>query len=688
MSDSGDKPRQGGERGPLPRTNRPRPEPAKRQPAREGEGAPPSTEAGSISVRLTKRSLDVDALTEAAPPTERDPSENHAPETAAFVQDEGAMMAERPTQLDTGRSARSAEPGGLKQVPLLRADGTSAVAAEDGLPASTYVGCVIDGRYRIEGVLGRGGMGVVYRARHEIIDKLFAVKILLPTGDTEVVERFVNEARAATAIGNAHIVDTVDFGALPDGSTYFVMEYLEGQTLARRIKADGFISVSRTIAVGKQIAEGMSAAHRAGIVHRDLKPENIFLTRRDEQEDFVKLLDFGIAKIESTQNRITRAGTIFGTPHYMSPEQASGAEVDARTDVYAVGVIFYEMLSGRVPFDAENPMGLLTQHLYTEPTPLGRVPSPPQPIPSGVDAIVLKCLAKKPEDRYASMSDFAADLDCVYRGEPPDALADFLARAERDDDQALLSAAKAEFEARVPRRRRGWLVAGVAAVIVAASALLFGSFAFRDGSGGRGPGAEPISSVATAASRVQPSAGERSIALVFSPIDAEVFRDGRSLGGMPVTVHVAAHETVNVELRREGFYAETVKLDGSRPVVVVRLTPIPGVQPRIPVPSGEPLEALRRWGDAGARSFAALLYAHHDAGARAHRGDRGAARGDGGTGRTPAPPPAETGAVPALPPPTPPPSPAPVSGPLPGQTPPPAPQIGNANPAAAASVAP
>ena len=362
--------------------------------------------------------------------------------------------------------------GSIKHVPLVRADGTVA-PQDDAGPSSTYIGCVVDGRYRIEGVLGRGGMGVVYRARHEVIDKLAAIKILLPTEDGDVVERFVNEARAATSIGNAHIVDTVDFGELPDGSTYFVMEYLDGQTLARQIKKDGFNAVPRAIAMSKQIAEGMSAAHRAGIVHRDLKPENIFITRRDGVDDFVKLLDFGIAKMANAQNRITRAGTIFGTPHYMSPEQASGSEVDPRTDVYSLGVILYEMLSGRVPFDAENPMGLLTQHMYAEPTPLTQLESLPQPISGALDAVVLKCLAKKPEDRYASMSDFAADLNRVEHAEPPVALADLLARAERDHDEALAIATRQEIRGSSSRRGSSAWIFATGALAFVAGALIF-----------------------------------------------------------------------------------------------------------------------------------------------------------------------------------------------------------------------
>src|SRR5262249_24926807 len=393
-----------------------------------------------------------------APPIVRDGSgtkpglgepENSALEEAPprSVVGKDKSVAERPTQLapSESRVTRPSEP--LKQVPLERADGTLA-PVEEAAPMSTYVGCIVDGRYRIDGVLGRGGMGVVYRARHEVIDKLFAIKILLPTEDADVVERFVNEARAATAIGNDHIVDTVDFGQLPDGSTYFVMEYLEGRTLSQRIKAEQMIPVAVALSIAKQIAEGMSAAHLAGIVHRDLKPENIFLTKREEDEDFVKLLDFGIAKMQARENRLTRAGTIFGTPHYMSPEQASASEVDSRADVYSLGVILYEMLAGQVPFDAENPMGLLTQHLYTPPVPLTERKNPPQEISADLEGVVLKCLANQTSDRYTSMDHFVADLDRIEGGEAPVALADLLARGDRKSNEPVIQKAKQRLRSR------------------------------------------------------------------------------------------------------------------------------------------------------------------------------------------------------------------------------------------------
>src|SRR5688572_3356700 len=253
-------------------------------------------------------------------------------------------------------------------------------------------------------------MGLVYRCSHSVLGKKLAIKIIradvaqMPDG----YERFLIEAKAASAIGNEHIVDISDFGSLPDGSSYLVMEYLSGVPLSTLMKRHGRMEVPRLAEIGCQIAEGLGAAHAAGIVHRDLKPDNVFVLER-KGEDFVKILDFGVARMEQSAKKLTQAGTIVGTPHYMSPEQATGKDVDHRGDIYALGVILYELCAGQVPFDGSHYVAVLHQHLQDEPPPFGSL-EPPVVVPEELERIVDKCLAKLPEQRYATMAELARDL--------------------------------------------------------------------------------------------------------------------------------------------------------------------------------------------------------------------------------------------------------------------------------------
>src|SRR5262245_10443176 len=219
------------------------------------------------------------------------------------------------------------------------------------------VGTTLDGRYHIEKKLGEGCMGVVFLARHIVIEKPVAVKVLKRevARDANVVKRFVQEAKAASRIGHPNIVDVTDFGTTPDGMTYSVMEFVPGITLGAAIRAAAPFGQARAMRITAQIARALSAAHDKGIVHRDLKPENVFLLDRDGRPDFVKIVDFGIAKVKpprgkTNEPRLTRAGSVFGTPEYMAPEQAAGrSDTDGRVDIYALGVILYEMICGRVP---------------------------------------------------------------------------------------------------------------------------------------------------------------------------------------------------------------------------------------------------------------------------------------------------------------------------------------------------
>ena len=289
-------------------------------------------------------------------------------------------------------------------------EGQDEIQDEVGLTGTT-----IDGRYEVEKVLGEGGMGLVYKARHIVLNKPLAIKVLRPdvSRDEEIITRFRQEAQSASAIGNQHIIDISDFGILPDKSTYFVMEFLNGVDLTGAIERPEAMESAIIIHIAKQLCRALGAAHEAGIVHRDLKPDNIYLIRRGGDSNFVKVLDFGIAKVGGNSSKLTRAGQVFGTPHYMSPEQCAGSGVDHRTDVYALGVILYEMCTGQCPFDADNLMGILTKHLYEEAVPPRQLN---ESIPVELELVILKAMAKKLDERYQSMAELLEDLERLEAG--------------------------------------------------------------------------------------------------------------------------------------------------------------------------------------------------------------------------------------------------------------------------------
>jgi serine/threonine protein kinase len=271
------------------------------------------------------------------------------------------------------------------------------------------------GSYRVVSKIGEGGMGAVYLAAHTFLDRKAAVKVLLPafSNDEEVVNRFVNEAKAATVIHHPGIVQVFDFGKLPDGRAFLVMEFLEGESLDARLKRLGRLSVPDALRVTHDCASALAAAHQAGIVHRDLKPENIFMVP-DAQHDSgerAKILDFGIAKLTDDQQRgsvKTRTGSVMGTPTYMAPEQCLGAgEVDHRADIYALGCVMFHLLTGRPPFVGQGVGELLVAHVR-EPAPWARGFNPE--VPPAVDALLQRSLAKEPGARFASMGEFASAL--------------------------------------------------------------------------------------------------------------------------------------------------------------------------------------------------------------------------------------------------------------------------------------
>ena len=285
------------------------------------------------------------------------------------------------------------------------------------LEPDELVGRTILDRYQILQRIGEGGMGAVYLALHTIIEKKVVLKVL--HGEygrkPELVERFLHEAKTASKIRHENVVDITDFGRIPGGTVFIAMEYLKGHDLSDHIKDHGPLKWKHVKPIALQICAALEEAHNVGVVHRDLKPENIFLIKRGAREDFVKILDFGIAKmteLDESGKRLTRTGMVFGTPEYMAPEQARGEKTDRRVDVYAMGCILYEMLCGDVPFRAQSFMGVLTKHIFD---PVVRLSAqyPELGVPPAVEAVVLKALDKDRDRRYQSMAELGAALESV-----------------------------------------------------------------------------------------------------------------------------------------------------------------------------------------------------------------------------------------------------------------------------------
>ncbi|MGH8563566.1 MAG: protein kinase domain-containing protein [Gammaproteobacteria bacterium] len=282
---------------------------------------------------------------------------------------------------------------------------------EDKLPPEErLVGQTLAGKYRIEGFLSQGGMGAVYRATHVMLGKPIALKLIRPEILTspEVVRRFQREARAASLLSHPNIVTIHDLGQVEDGTLYLAMELCAGVSLKDLIVAEGPLCARRAARLCRAIAGALALAHKNRIVHRDLKPQNVMVARDAEGHETPKLLDFGIAKaVETDGATLTSTGMVLGTPRYLSPEQAKGLSVDGRSDLYSLGIIFYEMLVGRVPFDDPSVPSLLVKHMAEPPRP----PSDLRPgVPPAIESIVLRLLEKDPARRFQSAEDLSAAL--------------------------------------------------------------------------------------------------------------------------------------------------------------------------------------------------------------------------------------------------------------------------------------
>jgi serine/threonine-protein kinase len=272
-------------------------------------------------------------------------------------------------------------------------------------------GDIIAERYRVVAPIGRGAMGTVYRVEHVQIGKVMAIKLLHPEAEQnpESVARFHREAESASRLNHPNTVHVFDFGRTKSGSLYLVMEYVDGDDLAKVIEKEGPMPFGRVAYLCAQVAGSVADAHAAGIVHRDLKPENI-VVREGPDGETATVLDFGLAKLfeGSIETQVTSSGTIVGTPYYMSPEQIQGQEIDGRSDVYALGAIMYECLVGKPPFEAPNPVGILSKHLSEE--PLRPSARSPLSVPAEADEIIMRCLAKDPARRYQTAEELKRDL--------------------------------------------------------------------------------------------------------------------------------------------------------------------------------------------------------------------------------------------------------------------------------------
>lgn len=372
-------------------------------------GSKPPMPSGAVKTEVSPRALAVPAVPAAPPARDSAPSIELIDTMSPESMEREGLVLEGPADV------RFNEPG-----------------------SGSLTGKLLAGKYRVVRMLGEGGMGEVFLAEHEAIGKRVAIKILRNehAQKEDVVERFRLEARSASRIQHPSVVQVFDFGQIDDGRFYLALEYLEGVDLAEQLHQSRVLEPLRALYITLQVCAGLSAAHAVGVIHRDMKPENVFLQRNRAGFDDAKIVDFGIAKMReiserasihpsepvvapsseaSRERRLTKAGSIFGTPEYMAPEQAAGREADHRADIYAVGIMLYEMLTGQVPFSSDSLLETLTKHISETPRPPRQV-NPRANLSPQLEAVVLKAIAKLPEQRFASMDAFAEEIQVTPEG--------------------------------------------------------------------------------------------------------------------------------------------------------------------------------------------------------------------------------------------------------------------------------
>jgi tRNA A-37 threonylcarbamoyl transferase component Bud32 len=362
----------------------------------------------------------------------------------------------------------------LAPAPPAAAPKSASRAAHDPL-----VGETVAGRFRIEALIGQGGMGKVYRARHLALDRLVCLKMLRAAllEDPTVVGRFEREAMAASRLNHPNSIQVLDFGrAAQDGALYIAMEYVQGKDLREILRDEWPIPEQRLQVIVSQVLAALAEAHAHSVIHRDLKPENIMLEQRRNQPDFVKVLDFGIAKVlDSELPGLTRSDVVCGTPQYMAPEQATGARLDARCDLYAVGIILYQLATGQVPFDGPNAMEVLTRQVNDLPMP-PRKREPRAPISGAMEALILRALAKDPAARPQSAEEFRQQLLALpgRAGAPAPPSRETQGATPARGTAPVLGAETTPLRRAPPWRKRGAALASVCvlAALIAGAAFL------------------------------------------------------------------------------------------------------------------------------------------------------------------------------------------------------------------------
>ena len=283
---------------------------------------------------------------------------------------------------------------------------------------SKLIGLVVENRFEVQSLLGEGGMATVYKAEHKAVDLFVAIKILNAHSDMSAtdIERLKREARALNTLFHPNIVKVYSFGFLDTGEPYLVLDFLAGKSLDDMITAGELPPLKWSVEAFMQICRGLTCAHQGGLIHRDLKPSNVMIVSRDEDGAFVKILDFGIAKTSMPQDKeqkLTRKGEIFGSPLYISPEQISNKEIDKRADIYSLGCLMYETLSGQPPLMGDTVIQTLMKHMQDTPEPIST-----RTVPAELEAIIFKCMEKRPEDRYQDTQEIENDLKKIWQSLP------------------------------------------------------------------------------------------------------------------------------------------------------------------------------------------------------------------------------------------------------------------------------